>query len=84
TADTSVIVLSLYGTGWRFRNSMAATNVTIGGLAVPVLYVGAQPGLTGLDQINVELPRSLVGRGEVDVVVMVDGKAANVVRVNVK
>jgi hypothetical protein len=35
---------------------------------------------TGLrHQSNVRLPRSLAGRGEVDVVMMVDGKAANTV-----
>ncbi|MEP7341246.1 MAG: IPT/TIG domain-containing protein [Acidobacteriota bacterium] len=84
TPDTAVIVLSLYGTGWRFRSSMTTTTVTIGGTNAPVLYVGAQPNLTGLDQINMELPRSLIGRGEVDVVVTVDGKAANTVRVDIK
>jgi hypothetical protein len=30
------------------------------------------------------LSRSLIGRGEVDVVLMVDGRAANTVRVNVR
>lgn len=84
TADTSAIVLVLFGTGWRFRSAPMATTVTIGGVNAPVQYVGAQPTLTGLDQINVELPRSLIGRGEVDVMVAVDGKAANIVRVNVR
>ena len=31
----------------------------------------------GLDQVNVKLPKSLRGRGEVDVVLTVDGVAAN-------
>jgi len=30
------------------------------------------------------LPRSLAGRGEVDVVMAVDGKAAKTVKVNIK
>jgi uncharacterized protein (TIGR03437 family) len=35
----------------------------------------------GLDQVNVLLPQGLAGSGEVDVEVIVAGKAANVVRV---
>ncbi len=57
---------------------------TLGGLNAEVLYAGAQGSLAGLDQINVRLPRSLAGRGDVDVALTVDGKAANVVQVNFK
>jgi uncharacterized protein (TIGR03437 family) len=81
---TSFIVLALFGTGWRFRSAQTATSVTIGGVNAPVLYVGEQPTFIGLDQLNVELPRSLIGRGDADVVVTVDGKVANTVRINVK
>jgi uncharacterized protein (TIGR03437 family) len=49
-----------------------------------VLFAGAAPGFVGLDQSNVRLPRSLAGRGEVDVVMTVDGKAANTVKVVIK
>ena len=38
----------------------------------------------GLDQINVKLPRSLAGRGEVNLEMVVDGKVANVVRVVIR
>ena len=51
------------------------------GLAAPVLYAGAQGELAGLDQVNVALPRALAGRGEVELGLTVDGKAANAVRV---
>jgi hypothetical protein len=34
--------------------------------------------------VNVLLPRSLRGRGEVDVILTVDGVAANMVKVSVK
>jgi len=37
-----------------------------------------------VDQINVELTRTLAGKGEVDLEVMVDGKVANKTRVNIK
>jgi uncharacterized protein (TIGR03437 family) len=38
----------------------------------------------GLDQANVRLPRNLIGRGEVDVALVVDGKTANTVRIGIK
>jgi uncharacterized protein (TIGR03437 family) len=37
-----------------------------------------------LDQINARLPRALAGRGEVELVVSVDGKPANTLRVVIK
>jgi uncharacterized protein (TIGR03437 family) len=38
----------------------------------------------GLDQLNLPLPAGLAGQGMVDVLVEVDGKPANVVKVNFK
>ncbi len=79
------VILLLYGTGMRGRSALAAVTCTIGGLNVPVGFAGASPDFVGLDQINIgPLPRALAGRGEVDLVLMVDGKAANIVRVNIK
>jgi hypothetical protein len=37
-----------------------------------------------LDQITVIVSRSLIGRGEVAVVLMVDGKTANTVKIAIK
>ena len=79
-----VVVLVLYGSGIRGRSSLSAVTATIGGVNAEVQYAGAQPDFVGLDQINVLVPRSLIGRGEVDIVLTVDGKAANTVRVNIK
>jgi uncharacterized protein (TIGR03437 family) len=36
-----------------------------------------QAGFAGLDQVNIELPVSLRGRGEVEIVVTIDGAPAN-------
>ena len=75
----------LYGTGIRFRSNLANVVVTIGGAPVSVLYAGEAPGFVGLDQINVgPLPRVLIGRGMADVVVTVDGKVANTVKIVIK
>jgi uncharacterized protein (TIGR03437 family) len=73
------VFLVAYGTG--FRNSAALTNVTcsIGGTAATVGFLGAQGGFAGLDQANILLPRSLVGRGTLDLNLSVDGRAANAV-----
>ncbi len=78
------VFLAIFGTGWRFRSSVSATKVTIDGIEVPALYVGAQPTFNGLDQLNVELPRTLAGKGEVDLKVTVDDKTANTTRVTFK
>ncbi|MGH9835869.1 MAG: YCF48-related protein, partial [Blastocatellia bacterium] len=78
--ETDQVFLILYGVGFRFRSSLSATTVTIGGVSSEVLFAGDAPGFVGLDQSNVRLSRSLIGRGEVDVVLVVDGKAANAVR----
>jgi uncharacterized protein (TIGR03437 family) len=82
--EGDVIVLELYGTGWRNLSSRAAVSVKIGGVEAEVLYAGQQFGFAGLDQMNVRVPRALAGRGEVDVVVTVDGQQANVVKIHVR
>jgi uncharacterized protein (TIGR03437 family) len=82
--EGDVVFLVLYGTGLRFRNSLSTVNASIGGVNCEVLFAGAAPGFVGLDQINVRLSRSLAGRGEVDVALVVDGKAANTVRVSIR
>ncbi|GEM_PF-1154576 len=75
--ETDQVFLILFGTGYRARSSLAAVTCQIGGTAAEVLFAGAVQGLAGLDQANVRLARSLAGRGEVDVALTVDGRAAN-------
>ena len=74
----------LFGTGLRGRSAFGAVTTAIGGVNADVLFAGAQGDLVGLDQVNVAVPRTLAGRGEVDIVLAVDGRAANTVRVNLK
>lgn len=80
--ETDQVFLLLFGTGLRFRSSLAAVSATIGNLAAQVSYAGAQGDLIGLDQINLALPRSLSGRGEVNLALTVDGQAANTVTIS--
>jgi uncharacterized protein (TIGR03437 family) len=77
------VFLLLYGTGIRRVSSLQNVSVKIGDTVISPTYAGAQGG-QGLDQINVPLPASLVGKGEVDLTLTVDGIAANVVRVNIR
>ena len=81
---TDNVFLVLYGTGIRFCSSLLAVTAKIGGEDAQVTYAGLQPDFVGLDQVNARLSRSLIGRGEVDVVLMVDGQVANTVRINIK
>ncbi len=80
--DTPIVV-ALYGTGIRNRSSLSNVSVTINGVSAPVQYAGAQPSYEGLDQVNVTLPLSIRGSGEVNVVMTVDGQTSNIVTINV-
>lgn len=82
-ADDQVFLV-LFGTGFRFRSALSAATATIGGTAADVSFAGAQGSFVGLDQANIRIPRSLINRGEVDVVLTVDGQPANTVRISVK
>ncbi len=83
SAESEPVFLVLFGTGWRNRNNAPVT-VTIGGTNADVTFAGAQGTLVGLDQINVRLPRSLIGRGVLNVVVTVGNLPTNVVQIQIK
>ncbi len=76
------VFLLLYGTGWRFRRALSGVSVKIGGVDAETLFAGPQGDLVGLDQLNIRVPRSLAGRGEVDLTLTVDGKATNTLKVS--
>jgi uncharacterized protein (TIGR03437 family) len=80
----ATMYLILYGTGIRNRSSLANVTANIGGINVPVFYAGPQPSFAGLDQVNLSLPLSLSGSGEVNIVFTVDGQTANVVTINIQ
>lgn len=78
------VFLILFGTGIRFRSSLSAVTVNIGGTNAEVGFAGAQPDFIGVDQVNVRLQRSLAGRGEVDLSLAVDGQTANTIRASIR
>ena len=78
--DERPAFLILYGTGLR-NAAPDSLRAVIGGLEIPVTAVAA-PGFTGLDQVNVQIPTSLGGRGFVDVTLVAGGVSSNPVTVN--
>ena len=82
--ETDLLILTLYGTGWRQVRAVANAFVTIGDVFCPIEYIGPQPTFDGLDQLNVRLPRTLIGKGDALVKVTVEGTPANPVLINIK
>lgn len=81
---TDQVFLVLFGTGFRSRSALSAVSASIGGTNAEVLYADFAPGFVGLDQANIRLSRSLVNRGEINLELIVEGKGANTVSINIK
>jgi len=75
------VYLVIAGTGLGTATSATAT---IGGVNAQVVYAGPQGFWPGLDQLNILIPRSLIGSGKVDVVVIAGGKISNTVYVTIR
>jgi uncharacterized protein (TIGR03437 family) len=82
--ETDQVFLIFFGTGIRFRSQLSAATASIGGVNAQVNYAGEQGTFVGLDQVNVYVPRTLIGRGSVDMSLTVDGKVANQVRFEIR
>ncbi len=78
------VFLIPFGTGLRYRNSLMTASATVGGENAELIFVGAQGGFVGLDQANIRLNRTLIGKGDVDVKLTLDGRMSNTVRINIK
>jgi len=79
----SVTVLEIFATG---LDSVSAGDVqaTLGGKPAKVDFAGPQGSFVGLDQINVEIPNSLAGSGNISILLKVAGQTANTVNVTIK
>ena len=83
--DTDTLFLILFGTGIRNRSNLSNVAATIGGAAAEAAFASAQGDLIGVDQLNLRISRTLVtASGDVNVVVSVDGKAANTAKLSFK
>jgi len=82
-AATDSVYLSLFGTGIAAAGT-SGVSVTINGVNAPVLYAGPQGSLPGIDQVNVQIPATLAGKGSVNVVLTAGGAQANQVQVTIQ
>ncbi|MBK9706543.1 MAG: SBBP repeat-containing protein [Acidobacteria bacterium] len=82
--ESDKVFLLLFGTGIRNRRSLESVKIRIGDVDASVAYAGPQSFYVGQDQINVEIPRSLAGRGLVTVSMTVDEMIANSVQVVIR
>ncbi|MGH9853859.1 MAG: matrixin family metalloprotease [Blastocatellia bacterium] len=82
--STDQVFLVLFCTGVRFRSALSAVSHNIGGVTGSPLFAGAQSEFVGLDQVNILLSRSLIGRGVINITLMVNGKTSNTVTVSIK
>lgn len=78
------VFLILFGTGIRGYSSPLSLQVKVGGIDAQALFAGAQGDFAGLDQVNIELPRALKGRGEVSITLTADRSGSNQVTVTIK
>jgi len=74
--------LVLIGTGIA-QAGTALTSATINGISATVAYAGPS-GVTGLDQVNILIPAELVGAGNVNVQLTVEGVAANPLQITLQ
>ncbi|MGH9766270.1 MAG: hypothetical protein ACREAB_02450, partial [Blastocatellia bacterium] len=90
-APDDQVFLICFGTGLSAWSSdqkplppFMGLKATVEEAQVEATYAGPQDEFMGLDQINLRLPRSLAGSGEVEVAITVNGIRSNVVRVKIK
>ncbi|MCZ2153823.1 MAG: hypothetical protein LC114_07980 [Bryobacterales bacterium] len=80
TDPTEEIFLVLFGTGFR-NTPYVKPQVHMGGMVVEADYFGAHRDFAGLDQINVKVPRALLGKGALPVFVTHGAKTSNTLTV---
>jgi uncharacterized protein (TIGR03437 family) len=76
-----ILVLSLYGTGFHRGTNFTAR---IGATSLTVLGVAPSPQFAGEDQMNILIPKSLAGAGDVALVITADGIASNTPHINLR
>jgi uncharacterized protein (TIGR03437 family) len=81
-SDGDVAVLELYATG--LRRAAPAVLVRVAGQDLTPLYAGPQPQYGGVDQVNVILPASLRGAGEVNVTIVIGAQLSNTVTIRLQ
>lgn len=79
-AESEKLYLVLFGTGIPEQ----LTGAKVGGVTAELIYVGTQGNLQGVDQVNLLLPRTLIGRGLVEVLLENRGNLSNSVQIQIR
>ncbi len=75
------LYLILFGTGFDNVSPRDTVEIMFDGQITYPSYIGPQGSFEGLDQINIPLPPTLAGEGQVSIQVMINGLFSNVVTV---
>ena len=82
--EGDTVFLELYLSGIRRAtdpngdgNVNESVHLVLGGVEIVPFYAGAQGGFAGLDQLDAEIPRSLLGRGKISLSITVAGVASS-------
>jgi hypothetical protein len=73
--------LKFYAAGVRDASEV---HVQMGGQEVPVVSFGESGQYAGLDEVTVEVPRSMAGMGEVEVSLKADGQPAEPIHIRIQ
>lgn len=77
----AVTRVRLRSSGFRYAGSARDIHVTIDGVRVPVVSYGPDVN-PGQDFLTIEIPDTLSGLGETDLIATVNGRPSNAVRIN--
>jgi hypothetical protein len=75
------VVLQFFAAG---VSGPAEVHAQIAGEDAPVLYAGPAGQFPGLEQVSIQIPRGLAGRGDADVTLTVDNQTSNPVRIHIQ
>jgi uncharacterized protein (TIGR03437 family) len=78
------VVLTVFGTGIRGRSSLQSIQASIAGPPLEVLFAGPQGEFVGLDQVNLLLPAVPFVRDVQELRLVIDGRWANPVLIQLK
>jgi uncharacterized protein (TIGR03437 family) len=81
-ASGAVTRVQLRASGFRYAASPRDIDVTIAGVRVPVVSYGPANDTPGVDLLMIEIPETLRGLGETDLISHLNGRPSNAVRIN--
>jgi len=74
--------VQIRGSGFRHATSASSIEMRVGGVRVPVVSFGSVNSL-GEDQVTIEIPSSLYGIGETDLICHLNGRISNATRIRI-